>query len=425
DQIRWWENLDCFLIPDFQADVHSGHAPLTVSFQEECYSRPEAVDWNWDFGDDFIIDTQGPQVTWTFTEPSYYDVRLYASNGIISETNLKEDYIRVFDGESSFEINGSSGKAECRASCVGNIAEQFTMEAWINPQGWGESTTSGGMIMDKTAIKLFLCQQHNALNDQCLMLRLSTEGAPFSLIATPDFSINLDEWTHIAASYEGAGNQVGLYINGVLQELSFLNAPSGNISDNSTSSLYLGNNGGESSSFHGVIDEVRIWSSVLSVEEISQNMNSILSGNEPGLLAYWRLNEGCGDESCDLTDANNTLFLDGVRWAQGLHLENNPLDEHTLIPGNEIYNPEIFPNPFNPSTTVSFYLPAEENVSLNIYNLKGQLVSSLSRGKLSAGWHQLIWNGVDHNGSPVCSGIYLLQFSTGKYDSLKKILLLK
>ncbi|MDA3814446.1 MAG: T9SS type A sorting domain-containing protein, partial [Candidatus Cloacimonetes bacterium] len=65
------------------------------------------------------------------------------------------------------------------------------------------------------------------------------------------------------------------------------------------------------------------------------------------------------------------------------------------------------PNPFNPETNIKFYLDESSHVSLEIYNIKGQLVKTLVNNDLSAGEHSFIWNGKDGNGNQVASGIYL------------------
>ncbi|MDZ4181999.1 MAG: FlgD immunoglobulin-like domain containing protein, partial [Candidatus Cloacimonadaceae bacterium] len=85
-----------------------------------------------------------------------------------------------------------------------------------------------------------------------------------------------------------------------------------------------------------------------------------------------------------------------------------------------------YPNPFNPITTISFELAEAQKASLRIYNLKGQVVSTLlSDGNLPAGAHSLIWDGKDEQGRSVASGIYLYRLSTPKLQITKKMVLAK
>ncbi len=85
-----------------------------------------------------------------------------------------------------------------------------------------------------------------------------------------------------------------------------------------------------------------------------------------------------------------------------------------------------YPNPFNPSTTISFSIPEENNVELAIFNIKGQKIKTLVNDKYSKGDHSIIWDGTDENNKPVSSGIYLYQLKMdGKAIASKRCLLLK
>ena len=85
-----------------------------------------------------------------------------------------------------------------------------------------------------------------------------------------------------------------------------------------------------------------------------------------------------------------------------------------------------YPNPFNPTTTINYSLKENTKVSLNIYNIKGQLVKTLVNEVLPAGEHSIIWDGSDSNGNQVSSGIYFYKLNVnGKTEAVKKCLLLK
>ena len=92
---------------------------------------------------------------------------------------------------------------------------------------------------------------------------------------------------------------------------------------------------------------------------------------------------------------------------------------HPTLTGN-------YPNPFNPSTSISFSLPASGPVSLGVYNLKGQLVKILlSDAELASGPHSVIWDGTDARGQMVSSGLYFCRLSTARHTSTRKMLLAK
>jgi hypothetical protein len=84
-----------------------------------------------------------------------------------------------------------------------------------------------------------------------------------------------------------------------------------------------------------------------------------------------------------------------------------------------------YPNPFNPETTISFHIASEGNVKLDIYNVKGQLVTTLIDKNMSAGTHQIVWDGKDGNGSHASSGVYLYRLKTADHQSSRKMILLK
>ena len=71
-----------------------------------------------------------------------------------------------------------------------------------------------------------------------------------------------------------------------------------------------------------------------------------------------------------------------------------------------------YPNPFNPSTTVKYELPKDANVNLTVYNLKGQKVVTLTNENQSAGYHSVLWNGINEMGQKVSSGVYFLRMQS-------------
>lgn len=84
-----------------------------------------------------------------------------------------------------------------------------------------------------------------------------------------------------------------------------------------------------------------------------------------------------------------------------------------------------FPNPFNPFTTIRFYVEQSGQVDLTIFNVLGQKVRRLRNGNLQAGQHQVIWNGHDDSGRQVASGIYFYRLvqKDGRAVTRKMILL--
>jgi hypothetical protein len=84
-----------------------------------------------------------------------------------------------------------------------------------------------------------------------------------------------------------------------------------------------------------------------------------------------------------------------------------------------------YPNPFNPVTTISFALPVDQTVRLDIFNILGHRVRTFDLGIMPAGYRSVRWDGTTNAGRPVGSGLYLYRLSTSEFTDTKKMLLLK
>ncbi len=121
----------------------------------------------------------------------------------------------------------------------------------------------------------------------------------------------------------------------------------------------------------------------------------------------------------DLIRITNQILSGHYEYA-----EPNPCMPQDIIPlltqeGN-------YPNPFNPETTISFNLAEEvPDVSLNIFNIKGQMVRELYNGKLEKGLHQIIWDGKTMSGEQAGSGIYFYRIKADNVIETRKIMLIK
>ncbi|KAA3597653.1 MAG: T9SS C-terminal target domain-containing protein [Calditrichaeota bacterium] len=84
-----------------------------------------------------------------------------------------------------------------------------------------------------------------------------------------------------------------------------------------------------------------------------------------------------------------------------------------------------FPNPFNPNTQINFQIAKTQDVKLEVYNLKGELVKELVNENLSKGSHSTNWDGTDSFGNQVSSGTYFYKISAGTFTQTNKMILLK
>ncbi len=84
-----------------------------------------------------------------------------------------------------------------------------------------------------------------------------------------------------------------------------------------------------------------------------------------------------------------------------------------------------YPNPFNPATTIAFSLAKNSQVVLAIYDVRGALVRVLIDEPRAAGGQRAVWDGKDDSGSDVSSGVYFYRLTAGRFQSTRKMVLLK
>lgn len=84
-----------------------------------------------------------------------------------------------------------------------------------------------------------------------------------------------------------------------------------------------------------------------------------------------------------------------------------------------------YPNPFNPTTKITYSMPERGNVRLTIYNVAGQWIRTLFDGWTMAGQHAVEWDGKDDAGKPAASGIYFYKLDAREFANVKRMLLLR
>ena len=84
-----------------------------------------------------------------------------------------------------------------------------------------------------------------------------------------------------------------------------------------------------------------------------------------------------------------------------------------------------YPNPFNPSTTISYSLPEPSDVSIRIFDILGRSVWNKKDFNKNPGIHRITWYGKNTTGQPLASGVYFIEMKANKFISYRKILLIK
>lgn len=178
----------------------------------------------------------------------------------------------------------------------------YTEEAWIK---WSDTTTTEQYIMSAYS-GLYIQPVSNQLT-------LRFQGGDGAAVLVNPNPTSLNEWTHVAWSYDGKGS-LKLYVNGLLVDSSNIHDGELGISPGSFKQLTLGaGDNGSTGFFNGKIDEVRTWSEERTIEEINTYLYRSVPVNSKNLIAYYQLNQGT-------PGANNTGLVtikDAVKGREG------------------------------------------------------------------------------------------------------------
>jgi len=134
---------------------------------------------------------------------------------------------------------------------------------------------------------------------------------------------------------------------------------------------------------------------------------------------------GAGSHTVELTDPDGcfsdimvTCPTAGKADAEWEEDAEASLPAATTLIGNH-------PNPFNPTTSISYALSADNWVTLKIYNTLGEEIATLVNEFQTAGTRSALWNGTNDNGSPVASGIYIYRLTAGDVVKSEKMMFMK
>ena len=233
------------------------------------------------------------------SEYTLYYVRAYATNsegtGYGEEksftTNMTPPgYALDFDGTNDYVSIGNESNFD--------FTTAMTVEAWIKvdtfDKEWQAIVTKG----DNT------WRLHRAASTN--HISFGTDGVNITdLEGSTD--VNDGQWHHIAGVFDGSNKY--LYVDGNLD--AFANVTGTIDTDNAVVNI-AENSQSTDRYFDGLIDEVRIWNIARNQTEIQDNMNDVLSGNESGLVAYYKFDQTSGTELYDYTGNDNLGTLQNM-----------------------------------------------------------------------------------------------------------------
>jgi hypothetical protein len=144
---------------------------------------------------------------------------------------------------------------------------------------------------------------------------------------------------------------------------------------------------------------------------VDYQMASYIDNNVPdGMYAYWVTNVYFGLYESTRSNIVNVQITEV---------------EDPIVPAIVTELTGNYPNPFNPSTSISYTVKTPSQVNITIYNLKGEKVRTLVNESKANGFYKTIWNGKDDSGKAVSSGVYLYRMQADNYVSTKRMMLMK
>ncbi len=232
----------------------------------------------------------------------------------------------------------------------------ITLEAWINSSNLNNCVNDQCRIISKALSPTpedhywMLSTTSSSVGNTLLRFRIKTNGITTTQAATVG-SLLENTWYHVAATYDGTAMKLFLDGNEVGST-----PKTGSLTTNASVDAWIGGNAPTATGhpWQGGIDEVRIWNTARTPAQIQANSSTELFGNEPGLLAYYKFNEGSGQTITDAAGNNNTV----------LGSSNNPDS-----------NDPTFANP-NPNQNVTFNLQVflEGAYDIGLETMTGSLI---------------------------------------------------
>ena len=218
---------------------------------------------------------------------SLYSVAFAANTNSIELSSSSSQYLSILDGDQTgLDITGD-----------------MTIEAWVN----FSSTSNERHIISKYRYDNNQRAYDVYFYNNQLILILSSNGTD-ATSKIWSWTPSTSTWYHLAIAYDASAGLAELFVNGISQGTgtglpTYIN----NSSAEFDVGAYNGNNSSDRGYFDGLIDDVRVWNIFRSGTEVSDDMSRELNGNESGLVAYWKLNNGL----TDLTGNSNTLTNNG------------------------------------------------------------------------------------------------------------------
>ncbi|MCF7919134.1 MAG: tandem-95 repeat protein [Candidatus Cloacimonetes bacterium] len=170
---------------------------------------------------------------------------------------------------------------------------------------------------------------------------------------------------------------------------------------------------------HSTVHFAVVVDDIDSTPSYEWRLNGVPTGDVDSELDYYFAEAGTFIVRVVITDGEYVLRVTWIVYAE--ETDNDGFEiipEITAFCGN-------YPNPFNPRTTVKFSVDQLQNVKIDVYNAKGQLIRNLANQQFESGYHTIEWNGYDNRSSLQPSGVYFFRMQSLKSQDILKAVMLK
>ena len=248
----------------------------------------------------------------TIAEGYMTEVKNFRVTGTRNGSNGDHSTALTFDGRNSYLETQVTRNLE---------AKDVTVEMWINPSASGQDMTLFSHGDATNALELTLAKD-NTLKVRIGELEYSSRG----------LNVKLDEWQHIAMTYQAANQQLSVYFSGQEVVTGVQTVPYSGIGPMRFGRSLKGGN-----YFAGQMHEARVWTKVVEMTDLIANSLRIYTGREAGLLAYYRMNEGKGDMAMDKSQGA-TAYMYGATWStqDGKSLSFNGKDAIAVVNSSRV-----------------------------------------------------------------------------------------
>jgi len=156
-------------------------------------------------------------------------------------------------------------------------------------------------------------------------------------------------------------------------------------------------------------------------------INNMIPATNTSVTAHYSYPDYEAEAGCNWYYWLQCLEMGGNSEFHGPTMVYLPYDDDSQIPGIPAISglQSVFPNPFNPTVSITYSMIEDGEVGIKIFNQKGQLIKTLWSGHKSEGNYIIHWDGTNSDGSLCGSGVYFIRMDSGKQQYMRKAVMMK